>query len=188
MCGAKFYHKVKLEFQCYFILSWYGFKDAFTGKGHRLLNDLKFNFIEIGFSYDLNPFRVCWMGKFDGNKSKVNSFWLFITLETNVILTIRMYCGLKVLLWEAGRPARRQVGRSVGRPGAGGIGTKTNSAPNCSWVGVGVWAELGNKQVRVHVRWFGNIFYIESRPNKELVGANNSFRAHKSRHYLVQYL
>ena len=29
-----------------------------------------------------------------------------------------------------------------GRPGAGGIGTKTNSAPNFSWVGVG--AELGN--------------------------------------------
>ena len=79
--------------------------------GHRLLNDLKFNFIEIGFSYDLNPFRVCWMGKFDGNKSKVNSFWLFITLETNVILTIRMYCGFKVLLWEAGRPARRPAGR-----------------------------------------------------------------------------
>ena len=75
--------------------------------GHRLLNDLKFNFIEIGFSYDLNPFRVCWMGKFDGNKSKVNSFWLFITLERNVILTVRMYCGLKVLLWEAGRPAGR---------------------------------------------------------------------------------
>ena len=52
-----------------------------------------------------------------------------------------MYCGLKVLLWEAGRPARR--------PGAGGIGTKTNSAPNCSWVGVGVWAELGNKLILV---------------------------------------
>ena len=78
--------------------------------GHRLLNDLKFNFIEIGFSYDLNPSRVCRMGKFDGNKSKVNSFWLFITLETNVILTIRMYCGLKVLLLEAGRPARRPAG------------------------------------------------------------------------------
>ena len=31
-----------------------------------------------------------------------------------------------------------------GRPGAGGIGTKTNSAPNFSWVGVGVGAELGN--------------------------------------------
>ena len=66
------------------------------------------------------------MGKFDGNKSKVNSFWLFITLETNVILTVRMYCGLKVLLWEAGRPACWPAGR----PGAGGIGTKTNSAPN----------------------------------------------------------
>ena len=90
--------------------------------GHRLLNDLKFNFIEIGFSYDLNPFRVCWMGKFDGNKSKVNSFWLFITLETNVLLTMIAICGLKVLLWEAGR--------LVGRPGAGGIGTKTNSALN----------------------------------------------------------
>ena len=87
-------------------------------------------------------------------------------------------CGLKVLLWEAGS--------SAGRLGAGGIGTKTNSAPNLSLVWV--WAELGNKQVRVHVRWFRNIFYIESRPNKELVGANNSFRAHKSRHYLVQYL
>ena len=85
-----------LRFQCYFILSWYGFKDAFTGKGggwldilsnikanfssfvlglsfvivtarviiisligHRLLNDLKFNFIGIGFSYDLIPFRFC---------------------------------------------------------------------------------------------------------------------------------
>ena len=73
------------------------------------------------------------MGPFDGNKSKVNSFWLFITLETNVILTMRVNCGLKVLLWEAGW--------SAGRSGAGGIGTKTNSAPNCSWVGVG--AELG---------------------------------------------
>ena len=29
--------------------------------------------------------------------------------------------------------------------GAGGIGTKTNSADNCSWVGVGT--ELGNKVV-----------------------------------------
>ena len=105
--------------------------------GHRLLNDLKFNFIEIGLSLYLNPFRVCLMGKFDGNKSKVNSFWLFITLEANVILTVRVNCGLKVLLWEAGW--------SAGRPGAGGIGTKTNSAPNCSWVGVGVGAELGKK-------------------------------------------
>ena len=66
------------------------------------------------------------MGKFDGNKSKVNSFRLFITLEANVILTVRVNCGLKVLLWEAGRPA----GRLAGPPVAGGIGTKTNSAPN----------------------------------------------------------
>ena len=47
------------------------------------------------------------MGKFDGNRSKINSFWLFITLETNVILTMRVNCGLKVLLWEGGQPARR---------------------------------------------------------------------------------
>ena len=73
------------------------------------------------------------MGKLDGKLLKVNIFWHFITLETNVILILSVNCGLKVLLWEAGRPARR--------PGAGGIGTKTNSAPNCSWVG----AELGNK-------------------------------------------
>ena len=76
------------------------------------------------------------MGKVDGSKTKVNSFWLFITLETNFIITMKVNCGLKVLLWE--------VGRSAGRPGAGGIGTKTNSAPNFSWVGVGVGAELGN--------------------------------------------
>ena len=31
-----------------------------------------------------------------------------------------------------------------GRPGAGGIGTKTNSAPNFGWVGVELGAELGN--------------------------------------------
>ena len=43
-------------------------------------------------------------GQFDGIKSKVNRFWLFMTLETNVILTERVNCGLKVLLWEAGRP------------------------------------------------------------------------------------
>ena len=41
--------------------------------------------------------------KLDGNKSKVNSFGLFITLETNVILTMRVNCGLKVLLWKVGR-------------------------------------------------------------------------------------
>ena len=33
-------------------------------------------------------------------------------------------------------------GRAIGRRGAGGMGTKTNSAPNFSWVWV--WAELGN--------------------------------------------
>ena len=86
------------------------------------------------------------MGKLDGKLLKVNIFWHFITLETNVILILSVNCGLKVLLWEAGRPT---AGRSVGRPGAGGIGTKTNSAPNCSWVGVGVWAELG-KNPRKH--------------------------------------
>ena len=43
------------------------------------------------------------MGKLDGNKSKVNSFWLFITLETNLILTMIVNCGLKVLLWKVGR-------------------------------------------------------------------------------------
>ena len=40
MCGAKFYHKVMLKFQCYIILSWYGFKDAFTGKGGGWLDRL----------------------------------------------------------------------------------------------------------------------------------------------------
>ena len=75
------------------------------------------------------------MGKLDGKLLKVNIFWHFITLETNVILILSVNCGLKVLLWEAGQPA--------GQAGAGGVVTKTNSAPNCSWVGVG--AELGNK-------------------------------------------
>ena len=75
------------------------------------------------------------MGKLEGNKSNVNIFWLFIRLETNVILTMVVNCGLKVIFWEAFRPD------------AGGIGTKTNSAPNCSWVGVGVWAELGNDDI-----------------------------------------
>ena len=69
------------------------------------------------------------MGKLDGKLLKVNIFWHFITLETNVILILSVNCGLKVLLWEACRP------------GAGGIGIQTNSAPNCSWVGIG--AELG---------------------------------------------
>ena len=85
------------------------------------------------------------MGKLDGKLLKVNIFWHFITLETNVILILSVNCGLKVLLWEAGRPARRPAGRPAGRPGAGGIGTKTNSAPNLSWVGVG--AELGNNKI-----------------------------------------
>ena len=34
---------------------------------------------------------------------KLSFFWLFITLETNVLLTMIVICGLKVLLWEAGR-------------------------------------------------------------------------------------
>ena len=46
-----------------------------------------------------------------------------------------------------GRLVGRLVGRPAGRPGAGGIGTKTNSAPNCCWDGVGVEAELGNEEV-----------------------------------------
>ena len=91
---------------------------------------MKFKLIEIGLSRDINPFLV-WMGKLDGSKSKGNSFWLLITLETNFILTMIVNCGLKVLLWEAGRS------------GAGGIGTKTNSASNCSLVWVE--AELGKK-------------------------------------------
>jgi len=57
---------------------------------------------------------------------------LFIALETNFISTIIVNCCLKVLLWEAGRL------------GAGGIGTKTNSAPNLSWVWL--WAELDKNQ------------------------------------------
>ena len=56
----------------------------------------------------------------------------------NFLLKIIVFFGLKVLLWEAGWMA--------GWPGAGGIGTKTNSAPNLSWVWV--WAELGNKKAR----------------------------------------
>ena len=86
------------------------------------------------------------MGKLDGKLLKVNIFWHFITLETNVILILSVNCGLKVLLWG---PA--------GRPGAGGIGTKTNSAPNCSWVGVGVWAELG-KKIRAKICLFLECF------------------------------
>ena len=70
---------------------------------HRLLDGLKFKLIEIGLSRDINPFLVWWMGKLDGSKSKGNSFWLFITLETNFILTMIVNCGLKVLLWEVGR-------------------------------------------------------------------------------------
>ena len=60
------------------------------------------------------------MGKLDGKLLKVNIFWHFITLETNVILILSVNCGLKVLLWEDGW--------TVGRADAGGIGTKTNSA------------------------------------------------------------
>ena len=60
------------------------------------------------------------MGKFDGNKSKVNSFRLLITLETNVILTIRVNCGLKVLLWETGRTSA---------PGAGELELKPTQPP-----------------------------------------------------------
>ena len=88
-------------------------------------------------------FWVWWMGKWYGIKSKIIFFWLFITLETNVLLTMIVICGLKVLLWEAGS--------SVGRPGAGGIGTKTNSALNWSLVGVGVEADLGNKTKHVGI-------------------------------------
>ena len=73
------------------------------------------------------------MGELDENKFKVNCFWLFTTIETNFISSMNVICSSKVLLWEDGRMA--------GRAGAGGIGTKTNSAPNSSWVGVG--AELG---------------------------------------------
>ena len=32
MCGAKFYHKVMSEFECYFILSWYGVRGLFGPK------------------------------------------------------------------------------------------------------------------------------------------------------------
>ena len=34
---------------------------------------------------------------------------LFITLEANVLLTMIVICGLKVLLWEAGRTDAGQV-------------------------------------------------------------------------------
>ena len=51
------------------------------------------------------------MGKLDGKLLKVNIFWHFITLETNVILILSVNCGLKVLLWEAGRPVCRPAGR-----------------------------------------------------------------------------
>ena len=47
------------------------------------------------------------MGKLDGKLLKVNIFWHFITLETNVILILSVNCGLKVLLWEAGSSAGR---------------------------------------------------------------------------------
>ena len=47
-------------------------------------------------------------------------FRLFMKLETNFPWTMKGIFGSKVLLWEAGRPACW--------PGAGGIGTKTNSA------------------------------------------------------------
>ena len=50
---------------------------------------------------------------------------------------------LKVLHSEAGQHASWSVGWLVGQLGVGGIGNKTNSAPNCCWVGVG--AELGKK-------------------------------------------
>ena len=45
------------------------------------------------------------MGKLEGNKSKFNCFWLFITLETNCLLIMIVICGLKVLLWETGLSA-----------------------------------------------------------------------------------
>ena len=47
------------------------------------------------------------MGKWDGIKSKINFFWLLIPLETNVLLTMIVICGLEVLLWDAGSSAGR---------------------------------------------------------------------------------
>ena len=41
MCGSKFYNKFMLEFQCYLILSWYGLKDNFKGKGGWLAGWIK---------------------------------------------------------------------------------------------------------------------------------------------------
>ena len=55
---------------------------------------------------------------------------------------MRVNYGLKLHLSEAGWNASWSVSWLIGRPGAGGIGTKTKSAPNFSWVGVR--AELGN--------------------------------------------
>ena len=61
------------------------------------------------------------MDKLDG---KVNSFWLFITLETNVILTMRVNCGLKVLLWVdgAGRVLEELELKPTQPPTAVGLG------------------------------------------------------------------
>ena len=65
---------------------------------HRLLDYVKFKLMGIGLRLDLNPIWVWWLSKLDGKRSKVTSFWLFMTLETNNILTMLDNCGLKVLL------------------------------------------------------------------------------------------
>ena len=81
-----------------------------------LLDDLKFKLIEIGLTWGLNPFWVWWMDKLDWNESKVNCLWIFITLETNVLLTLRVICGLKVLLWEAGWPGVEELELKPSQP------------------------------------------------------------------------
>ena len=85
------------------------------------------------------------MGKLDGKLLKVNIFWHFITLETNVILILSVNCGLKVLLWEAGRPARRPAGWVLEE-----LELKPTQPPTVVGLGLGFGLSLAIKVVQLH--------------------------------------
>ena len=76
------------------------------------------------------------MGELDENKSKIRCSWLFIAVETNVLLTMVVICGLKVLLWEAGRMLEE-------------LELKPTQPPTVVWLGLGLRVKFTPLAVRM---------------------------------------
>ena len=91
------------------------------------------------------------MGELNGNKSKVSCFWLFITVETNVLLTMKMICGLKVLLSEGGSSAGRVL--EV-------LELKPTQPPTVVWLGLGLGLSLAIKRTYVVLFYLYTILSI----------------------------